>query len=133
MPQESSAVAEPLARALRLRNADNVAVVTRPLTRGSLISLGDLSVESAADIPLGHKVAVTAIAHGQPIVKYGQLIGYAKTDIAPGEHVHTHNIGLGQHANDRTTDHDLSAEYCRDFKPVELFPDAQMRHFPAFL
>ena len=120
-------------RALRLREADNVAVATRALARGVVVDVSGITLEARAEIPLGHKIAITAISRGSPINKYGQLIGYARTDISPGEHVHTHNVGLGEHANDRTIDHDLSAEFCRDYRPVQLIPDSQMRHFPGYL
>ncbi len=51
-------------------------------------------------IPAGHKVAVKPIPQGQPIRRYGQIIGFATTNIAPGEHVHTHNTGMGDFARD---------------------------------
>jgi len=39
----------------------------------------------------GHKYARTAIPCGSKVIKYGMPIGTAVCDIAPGEHVHTHN------------------------------------------
>lgn len=47
--------------------------------------------------PAGHKIAHRAMARGQPVVKYGQIIGYATCDIAPGDHVHSHNCAFGDH------------------------------------
>jgi altronate hydrolase len=46
-------------------------------------------------IPIGHKVATRAIASGEPVRRYGQIIGFATRDIAPGEHVHTQNLAMG--------------------------------------
>jgi (2R)-sulfolactate sulfo-lyase subunit alpha len=43
-------------------------------------------------IPLGHKVALRAIAGGEKVIEYGEVIGEALRDIAPGQHVHVHNI-----------------------------------------
>jgi altronate dehydratase small subunit len=43
-------------------------------------------------IPFGHKVAIVAIRQGETVVKYGASIGRATADIAPGEHVHVHNL-----------------------------------------
>ena len=40
----------------------------------------------------GHKYAARAIQAGEAVVKYGQVIGVAKADIAAGRHVHTHNV-----------------------------------------
>ena len=69
---------------VRLSDADNVVTAIRQLAIGE---------EGATDvIPRGHKLATTAIAAGAPVLKYAQVIGYAACDIAPGQHVHTHNL-----------------------------------------
>lgn len=48
----------------------------------------------------GHKYALRAIAAGENVIKYGMPIGHATCAIAPGEHVHTHNLktNLSGHA-----------------------------------
>ncbi len=51
-------------------------------------------------IPPGHKVATTAISTGNAIIKYGQIIGFATTDIASGDHVHSHNCSMGDFERD---------------------------------
>ena len=43
-------------------------------------------------IPSGHKVALRTIEEGQPVHKYGQVIGVATSRILGGEHVHDHNL-----------------------------------------
>jgi len=48
-------------------------------------------MELAPGVPFGHKVALRAIARGEPVIKYGVAIGHATCDIAAGEHVHVHN------------------------------------------
>ena len=48
-------------------------------------------VTASQDIPLFHKVALTDIAAGEMVIKYGEYIGVATTDIRRGDHVHTHN------------------------------------------
>ena len=40
----------------------------------------------------GHKYALRAIRAGENVIKYGMPIGHATRDIAPGEHVHVHNV-----------------------------------------
>ena len=40
----------------------------------------------------GHKYARTEIPSGGTIVKYGNPIGHATSDIHKGDHVHTHNM-----------------------------------------
>ena len=43
-------------------------------------------------VPLGHKVALRDIPAGEPVVKYGVVIGRATRDITKGDHVHVHNL-----------------------------------------
>lgn len=71
---------------------DDVAVALADLPAGQPLCLDGLTLTPAAPIPLGHKVALRAIAAGQDVRKYGFPIGRASVDIAPGDHVHTHNL-----------------------------------------
>ena len=50
------------------------------------------NITAAQDIPAGHKMAVSLIPEGGQVIKYGYCIGTAKTAIAPGEWIHTHNV-----------------------------------------
>ena len=43
-------------------------------------------------IPAGHKFALKDISKGEFIIKYGEVIGRASTDIKKGDWVHTHNV-----------------------------------------
>lgn len=43
-------------------------------------------------IPLGHKLALRPIARGERVIEYGEVIGEALAAIAPGQHVHVHNL-----------------------------------------
>ena len=51
-----------------------------------------MTVTTTADIPSGHKVALRSFAPDEPVRKYGEIIGYASAPIAPGDHVHEHNL-----------------------------------------
>ena len=64
-------------RAVLLRSDDNVAVAARPIPEGAVVALGGRSVEVREPIALGHKVALEPIALGDPVRKYGQIIGFA--------------------------------------------------------
>lgn len=55
-------------------------------------SKGFHTVTALEDIPKYHKAAVTALKKGEHVLKYGESIGHALTDIEPGAWVHTHNI-----------------------------------------
>ena len=66
---------------LRLNPADDVVIAARPLPAGSRIDAE--SVTCAQAIPAGHKLAVRAVARGNPVRRYNQIIGFAAKDIAP--------------------------------------------------
>ncbi|MEO9825176.1 MAG: altronate dehydratase family protein [Paracoccaceae bacterium] len=72
---------------VRLDSSDNVVIATRALEAGTPIE----DVTTTGLVPSGHKIATKPIAKGGEIRKYAQLIGFAATDIAPGDHVHTDN------------------------------------------
>lgn len=77
---------------IQLSNIDTVAVATRDLAVGETYFADGKEVTLRTAIPFGHKVALTDIKTDENIVKYGQFIGHAITDIKKGEHVHTHNL-----------------------------------------
>src|ERR1700753_1609125 len=77
---------------IRLHPSDDVAIARQQLIHG--MPLGpNASVRGL--IPAGHKVALRDIAAGEPVRRYWQIIGGATTAIPAGEHVHTHNLALG--------------------------------------
>jgi altronate hydrolase len=77
---------------IRIHGDDSVAVAIRPLAKGETLAVSGREVPVLEDIPAGHKIAVEAIAAGQPVVKYGYPIGAASAQIPAGTHVHTHNL-----------------------------------------
>lgn len=81
---------------LRIHPRDNVAVALSPVAAGerAVYAVGQ-AVTALEEIPQGHKLALAPIAAGEAVIKYGYPIGRAKTDIAPGAWVHTHNLGTG--------------------------------------
>lgn len=89
---------------IRLHPADGVVIARVTLLPGTPVAEG---VSSIGRIPAGHKVATRAHAAGEPIRRYGQIIGFATVSILPGEHVHTHNCGMGDFAKDYAYGHDV--------------------------
>jgi altronate dehydratase len=79
-------------RLLRLAPTDNIAVATAALAAGQAARLDDGEIMLLDDIPLGHKVAIAAIAAGGKVLKYGYPIGSATCPIRAGQHVHVHNL-----------------------------------------
>jgi altronate hydrolase len=78
---------------ISLGECDNVVVAIRPVVRGETVVLPDgSSIEALDDIPFGHKLAVSPIRSGGPVVKYDETIGRATSPIDVGAHVHVHNV-----------------------------------------
>lgn len=80
---------------LRVHPRDNVIVSLQPLEAGTTVD----NVTLNRAVPPGHKIAVVAIPAGAHVIKYGYSIGVATRDIAPGDHVHSHNLQSGLDAN----------------------------------
>lgn len=79
-------------RALRIDVADNVATLLDGGHDGDRVAVGDMSLALRGDVAQGHKVALAAVAPGEPLIKYGAPIGRATRAISAGEHVHSHNL-----------------------------------------
>lgn len=77
---------------------DTVGVAVEPIHAGETVGgvvLDDdstLTITAAQDIPLGHKIALGEVPLRATVVKYGEPIGITTAPIAPGQHVHTHNL-----------------------------------------
>ncbi|CAB1069606.1 Altronate dehydratase (EC [Olavius algarvensis Delta 1 endosymbiont] len=105
-------MAAPNQLTIRLSQSDNVVVARVDIPAGTEISEEKISCRSG--IAFGHKVAASNIKAGQPVKKYGQIIGFASQEIHPGEHVHTHNLSMG--------DFDRDYAFCADAAPAAEAP-----------
>jgi altronate hydrolase len=83
---------------IRLHPADDVVIARQQLVGGT--KLLDENVAVVGLVPPGHKVATRAITVGEPVRRYNQIIGFASRVIGPGEHVHLHNLAMGDFARD---------------------------------
>jgi altronate hydrolase len=81
---------------IRLHPQDDVLIARTQLVGGTTAE--DAIIKGL--IPAGHKVAARAIAQGEPVRRYNQIIGFASRPIAAGEHVHTHNLAMGEFDRD---------------------------------
>jgi altronate hydrolase len=84
-------------RALRLHAQDNVMVAVDEIRPGDAPVGAPVAVDR---VPRGHKVATAPIAVGEPVRKFGQIIGFASIAIAPGQWVHDHNCSVGHFERD---------------------------------
>lgn len=108
-------------RAILLRSGDDVAVLKHPLAGGDGLTVDDREFRIAADIHPGHKVALRDLAEGEPVRKYGQVIGCATQAIKAGDHVHSHNLGVRRL--------DLTYEFGTEVRVVDYVPEADRRTF----
>ena len=51
-----------------------------------------VTIKSLVEVPLGHKLALADIKNEDTIIKYGNDIGRAVSDIPKGGYVHVHNV-----------------------------------------
>jgi len=95
---------------LRLNPADDIVIACRELETGTNLLKEGVVVKER--IPAGHKVATRAIRQGEPVRRYSQIIGFATQPIAPGFHVHVHNLEVRDFARDYA--------FCEAYKPTEF-------------
>jgi altronate hydrolase len=107
-------------RALRLTDIDNIAIAIDALGAGQPV----FGIMPKERVPRGHKMALQAIAKDAAIVKYGQVIGFAKADIAAGDWVHEHNVYLKDF--DRAYDHGTEA------RATKMVAEADRATFQGF-
>jgi altronate hydrolase len=83
---------------IRLNAADDVVIACRDLEPGTVVLAEKVSCVER--IPAGHKIATRAVAIGEPVRRYNQIIGFATKPISPGQHVHVHNLEVHAFARD---------------------------------
>src|SRR5882672_9250295 len=107
---------------LRLNPSDPVVVAMRDIAAGETVAA---KVKAAEPITRGHKVAILPLAAGQPVRKFGQIIGNATMAVQPGQHVHVHNLSFRPSASDHTSG--------ADRRNTEPLPEAQAATFQGIL
>lgn len=84
--------------AIKVNDRDNVATIFADnIYKRTSVEVRDKKGKAEVlnvidDIPFGHKIALTDIAVGDTIIKYGESIGRASKPIKKGEYVHIHNL-----------------------------------------
>jgi altronate hydrolase len=121
----SDVMAKSAPRTLVLNSADNVGVALSNLDVGTETPQG---VRTVRRVPKGHKFALRAIAPGEAVVKFGQIIGFAKDAIPPGDWVHEHNCGIGEEHGAFERDYAFSEGVI----PVDFVPAAERATFQGF-
>ena len=111
--------------AVLLQPEDDVAIAKQPLLPKTVLRTERGEVRVGQMIPPGHKVALKAVAEGDEVRRYGQIIGFATKDIAVGAHVHSHNLSVGEGL-------ELDYAFCSEYEPEEIVPEAERRTFMGF-
>mgnify|MGYP001124723134 CR=1 FL=1 len=96
---------------LRLNEGDNVLTAIEQLMPGDEVH----GIRVQGLIPPGHKLAACTIPAGNPVFRYGQVIGTASCDIPAGQHVHVHNLHMADLRHDY--------EFCTRTKDLPIDPD----------
>ncbi len=110
---------------LRLHPDDDVVIAKLRLAAGTTVETDAGPVALATDIAAGHKIAIRGRAPGEPVRRYGQIIGFATVPIEPGQHVHRHNLEAGAL--------DQRFEVAVDSGPTRYRSAAEMRTFDGYL
>ncbi|MBA2469165.1 MAG: UxaA family hydrolase, partial [Chloroflexia bacterium] len=111
---------------VKLNPIDDVVIAKQPLLPRTTLTSAEGDIAIAQMIPPGHKLAIHAISKGQPVRRYGQIIGFASQDIAAGQHIHTHNIEVHQ------GELDLDYAFSEGCEPVEFVPEADRKTFLGY-
>ncbi|MGH3495614.1 MAG: UxaA family hydrolase, partial [Sciscionella sp.] len=114
-----------VAPVLRLHVDDMVGIARRELAAGERLAIDGHQITVATDVPYGHKIALVDIASGDPVKKYGQIIGQATVDVAAGTHVHTHNLAMADFV--RASDRNV------EIRSVQPLPAGQQATFQGII
>jgi altronate dehydratase small subunit len=79
-------------RLLLMSPEDNCLIARTTLAAGDVVAIDGAAVIVPEAIPLGYKVARSALRPGDKVLRYGALIGTVTADVAPGAMLHTHNL-----------------------------------------
>lgn len=109
---------------LRLNPIDNVVIAKMSLQAHTRLIADGTEIIVRQTVPAGHKIATAAVAAGEPVRRYGQIIGFATQAIQPGDHVHSHNLGVADFARHHA--------FGVDAKPIEIAPVADRRTFMGY-
>jgi altronate hydrolase len=112
-------------RAMLLHESDDVAIATDDLAAGESVFVGEAMITLADPVARGHKVAVRSRVTGDPVNRYGQIIGFATRSIDVGEHVHTHNLGFQSFERDYA--------FSQDVRRVPILPVDQRATFQGIV
>jgi altronate dehydratase small subunit len=107
--------------ALVMAADDTVATALADLPAGRTFEVDGQRIELVEAVEFGHKFALVAHEAGDPVRKYGEVVGRASTAIRAGEHAHTHNCESARGRGDLSgrDGRDGDGQYDRDADAAE--------------
>src|SRR5947209_11300777 len=124
VPPRSGEAALP-AVAVRLHPDDDVGIARVPRAPALVLTeAAETPITVRQTVPAGHKVALRTVAQGEPVRRYGQIIGFAAAPIEAGQHVHSHNLSVGA----------LERDYAfgQNVRPVAYVSESERRTFAGY-
>lgn len=115
------AVAPNPARTLALNPQDNLLVALETIDAGTALGGG---LTASQRVPRGHKLAARAIAEGEAVLKFGQIIGFATAPIPAGAWIHEHNVAMRDFARDYA--------FCESYQPTQMVPEHRRATFEGY-
>ena len=107
-------------RTILLSPSDNVVAAVDTVDKGVVVN----GVTAIDRIPRGHKMSLVGLAEGEPVIKFGQIVGFATKAVPPGSWLHEHNVGMRDFARDY--------RFSEDAREEEILPVAQQATFEGF-
>lgn len=107
-------------RTILLSPSDNVVAAVDTVDKGVVVN----GVTAIDRIPRGHKMSLVGLTEGEPVIKFGQIIGFATKAVPPGSWLHEHNVGMRDFARDY--------RFSEDAREEEILPVAQQATFEGF-
>jgi altronate hydrolase len=108
-------------RVVRLSPQDNLVIAVDQVPQGTEAA----GVKAGERIMRGHKMAILPIAEGEPVKKFGQIIGFASKPILPGAWIHEHNVVMHDFARDY--------QFAEGAKNDEILPVDQRATFEGYV
>ena len=80
-------------RCLMINPSDTVVMVLEDSKKGDTIQTVKGEISLLEDVEFAHKVSIVPMKQGDPVIKYGEEIGYMLVDAPAGTWIHNHNMG----------------------------------------
>lgn len=81
-------------KSLMINPKDSVVMVLEDSMKGDTVTVpGAGEIVLLENVEFAHKVLIKELKKGEPVIKYGEEIGYMLTDACPGTWIHNHNMG----------------------------------------